>query len=118
MDISKLIFQEGIAQFSLGHWQYRDVNVRGYFIAFGYRFLVVHDPRKPSWFTVIEEKTGRRLCQDFRYRSIGAAVDRAIDVITENKDRLEFHVTVTTGLAQRSFKFQPVSPTIVPMLWK
>ncbi len=117
MDYSKLILQEGTALYSMIRWQYREVSVCGYFYAYGYRFLVVRDPYRPMRFTVIEEKTGRRLCKNFFCRSVGVAFDRAKEVIEENKDRLEFKVTVATGLAQRVLSFQPISPALAT-LWK
>ena len=118
MDFSKLILHEGTSLYSMKEWKYRTVSVCGYFYGYGYRFFVVRDPYRPCKFTVIEEKTGRRLCKDFFCRSIGVAFDRAKEVIEENKDRLEFKVTVATGLAQRVLSFQPVSAAILYTIWK
>lgn len=121
MDISALTLHEGTALYSLARWRYREVTVCGYFMAYGHRFLVVRDPHKPSWYTVIEEQTGRRISKDFCYRSVGIAVDRAIDIIMENCEILDFKVRVAVGLAERTFLQRNrslFSPALMSILWK
>lgn len=121
MKVSAFIIHEGTALFSLSRWEYREVSVCGYFRVNGHRFLVVRDPRKPSWYTVIEEQTGRRICKDFCYRSVGIAVDRAIDVIYDNCEVLDFKVKVAVGLAEKTLLWRNrtlFSPALISLLWK
>ena len=120
MNVSALILHEGTALYSLSRWRYREVSVCGYFRVNGHRFLVIRDPHEPSWYTVIEEQTGRRICEDFCYRSVGIAVDKAISVISYNCEILDFKVKVAVGLAERTFLGRNrtlFSPALMSLLW-
>lgn len=117
---SMLVLHEGTALYSRPHKRFVEVAVRAYFAAYGRRFLVVRDPFDLEWYTVIEEETGRRLVEDFSYRSVGIAFDKAKRVIYENKDRL-FRIDLLTALAERTLKYRnrgSISPAIFSLLWK
>jgi hypothetical protein len=60
-------------------------------------------------FTVIEEKSGRRIERLFYCRSVGAAYDVGLSVIFENIERLAFCVDLGTALGKRVLCFRSVS---------
>lgn len=112
VEYTKLVLQEGTADYRLTEWKSVEVHVCGVFYVNGFCFLVVRDPYKPSAFTVIEEKTGRRISRCFRSRSVGAAYDTALDIIIENAESLPLKVELGTALNKYVFHFRSVTPAL------